>query len=714
MKTIGQDIYVPVEGLVELGVSENTLKSAFQRNSLRWQAIPDPADGRRRLVRYDTLADKYKAALKATLWGGFEPAEWLAMEAAKGDKREAGELAQLLHEACETLYMKWMLDYAPVVKQTDCKRLRERQQRCLARAAAVLEAIGKYYQNSGLAWRDNGPVKTAANWLKDEQGRYFPLKYVPMNPIVLKDKLVQVWLDGKEYTDVITLPRAGNDSRALHQEDSDVRAWCIQARMSGRNLAVAEIARRVRRACELTEKAMPSASWIQQLLAQPAIVRMTATSRWGVGSGRGDFYKGYIPTTRALYAGDCWQMDATRVNILPHTAPPAPSGGAKKSGKLQFLVVCVARDVYSGDILGVSFGVSENRWMYLDALKMAVKTAGYLPYELVHDKFPGHNTEEIETTWQLLAKLGVKRTVTAVATGKAQTERWFGTLQSVFLGREKYYYGEGIRSTRAYAHRSPEYLAKLRKEANEAGFDFDAAWQMAWRAICGYRHTLVSAYNKRKIDNTPAELHEMCEKPHVKNLELWETATLFWNQSTLKIRRNAVTLTVRKQEYMYAITDTRILNNFSELRIRYDESDLGTVLAFYPNSEVLIGELKLQQAINIYGPDADWSGFQKVKTANREYVLAQKEALRVELEGSRDLEGVLGEDTLLLGARVGKADIEGAETALLYEQMAVVSEALRGVVSSSAAVAPLPPAQAKVAKTDEAEIDIMAHIRSQW
>lgn len=671
MKQIGENIYLAVEEFVNTGVSEKTLHKGFFRDSPHWQSIEDPTDRRKRLVRYDTLADKYKERLRSGLWGGLEPLEWLESEKCRGESAKGGEVEKRLREACETLYMKWMYDYAPVVKHTADERLRVRQQRCLARAAAVLEGLGKYYIENNISWRESGPVKQATEWLKEQQGRYFPLKYVPMNAVVLKEKLREIWVEGQEYTSVISLPRQGNNNHAEHKEDVDVRAWCIQARMSGKNLTVAEIARRVRRACELTDKAVPSASWIQQLLAQPAVVRMCADSRWGRESGRGLFYKGYVPTTRALYAGDCWQMDGTRVNILPHNSPLTPNGGTKK---LQFLTIVAVRDVYSGDILGVSFGVSENRWMYLDALKMAVKTTGYLPYELVHDKFPGHNTEEMEVTWEVLRKMGVKRTVSAVATGKAQTERWFGTLQSVFLSREKYYYGEGIRSSRPYAHRSPEYLAKLRKEANQEGFDFDAAWQMAWSAVQAYRHTPIKSYSKKAIDATPSELHDNCEKAHVKTVEIWEQATLFWNQTTLQIRRNMVTLTVRKQEYLYSVPQA--LLNQKNLSIRYDESDLKTVVAFYEGTDVLAGELKLQEAVNIYGPEADWGAYQKINSEQKGYVSAQREALRLELEGSRDLESVLGEDTLLLGARVGKGDINGAEDAILFEQMALVSEAL--------------------------------------
>lgn len=188
-----------------------------------------------------------------------------------------------------------------------------------------------------------------------------------------------------------------------------------------------------------------------------------------------------------------------------------------------------------------------------------------------------------------------------------------------------------------------------------------------------------------QIDASPKDLHDACEKMHVRGLEIWEQATLFWNETTLQIRRNVLTLTVRKHEYEYPITDMGILNTYDKLTVRYDESDLSTVMAFAKG--VFLGELKERSRVQIFGPDAQWGEVNKIKAENAAYVAAQREALRQELEGMSALDDVIGEDIYLMGGRVPKSLLETSESEMLKEHMAIVSEALKTPSKTEKAVA---------------------------
>jgi hypothetical protein len=86
-----------------------------------------------------------------------------------------------------------------------------------------------------------------------------------------------------------------------------------------------------------------------------------------------------------------------RVNITSHT----------DDGKDKFLMVVAIRDVHSGDILGYSFDHSENRRVYENAMAMAVQKQVILPYEIVTDRFPGHNTSRNGRTICKNGTLGV-------------------------------------------------------------------------------------------------------------------------------------------------------------------------------------------------------------------------------------------------------------------------------------------------------------------
>ena len=179
------------------------------------------------------------------------------------------------------------------------------------------------------------------------------------------------------------------------------------------------IIRTIQNAYKVRGQKVPGRRWFgMKVFEQPKTKYLTATGRYGQGSRKAFEQTGYIPMQNALFAGDCWQVDATRVNMIEH---------AKDKGK-GFLFIVAVRDVYSGDLLGYNFDYSENRWAVMAALKMAVQNTGYLPYELVTDRFPGHNTDEVKRIMNSLKRMGTEVTITHRPTGKAHLERSFSTL----------------------------------------------------------------------------------------------------------------------------------------------------------------------------------------------------------------------------------------------------------------------------------------------
>jgi hypothetical protein len=124
---------------------------------------------------------------------------------------------------------------------------------------------------------------------------------------------------------------------------------------------------------------------------------------------------------------------------------------------------------------------------------------------LRHDKFPGHNTPQIEAMFSQLKEYDVKLTKTSVATGKAAVERSFGTLQSVFEMDRKEWVGQGIRSTRDYARPTQEYLSRTLKQLRVEGFDWEKAWMAENEVLTLANHTPYSFYSKKykNIEQSP-------------------------------------------------------------------------------------------------------------------------------------------------------------------------------------------------------------------
>jgi len=311
----------------------------------------------------------------------------------------------------------------------------------LASAAATLDAIVHWIKQEEINVKKNQFFESVALSVSS-----LDIRYLPTNWRRLKEKILEA-LSGVDVTQIIVPPRLGNNNASRNFEGI-IPSMVYAMRATGYNFTNAHIIRRVSLICELTERKAPSKSWFEQLLAKQETKVLTAVGRYGTNSRKAQTFKSYNPIAGAVFAGDAWQMDGTRINMV----------GWNEDGKSHFLYVVAVRDVMSGACIGVSFGEVEDRYMYINALKMAVQKAGYLPYNLVLDKFPGHNTEEWINVTEKLKNKGVQVQYTAKATGKAQVERWFGTLQTVFMMQSNYYYGEGIMSKRPYAHRSVEVL----------------------------------------------------------------------------------------------------------------------------------------------------------------------------------------------------------------------------------------------------------------
>jgi hypothetical protein len=667
MQKVADIWYCAIDELVDkCQISYEAIKKGTLRSSDQWQSIKDPSDRRRLLIRYDTLADKYRSVVRRQLCNGFEPWD-------KPIERTVDPLSQRsIAERCEIACTETFRRFLALYPTSDTGRAALKTQTCLARAAAIVELIGNYIIEQDIDPRSYAPYKEVEAWFNTDGNYdfYFPKgsQYLPLNLIRLKEKVVarfgSVGVEQLPITDVIHLPRQGNKSRDKFASDPELMAWIMMARSKETNDSNAYVIRKISEVCRIVGREVPSASWFAQVLVSNKVKQLTAKRRFGADTANAGRYTHSITMARAMYAGDCWMMDATRVNIIEHETT--------EKGKFAFLFVIVVRDAYSGDVVGCHFDTKEDRWGYSNALKMAVKTTGYLPHTLVYDRFPGHITDEMQTILSSFEAKGVHLVCTHKATGKALLERWFDTLQTVFLSNSRYYYGEGIRSTRVYAHRSPDYLVKIRKEARSIGFDFDQAWQDAWQRVEEYRQTPLSHYSKthRNLHLSPATLHKQSEKPNVIGVELWEQASLFWMTKVLDIRRNRIEHDVHGVRYEYPIYDVNVIYAYSRVAVRYEEADPTRVMLFPVDSEgrvadMLICELTHSAPIAMYGPDAD-AGRLAGRMAKIDKVEQQKAA---DLDALMQGATVDPEYLLNMGGRVPKDEFESVQTSVLYEQM---------------------------------------------
>lgn len=481
-------------------------------------------------------------------------------------------------------------------------------------------------------------------------------QYLPHNPLRLKEKVNILERTDHIVTDIIFQPRKGMQN-ALQYDDPVLFAWFFYLRANGANFSNAHIIRQVWAACDRTGRKKPSETWCKVLLSRPYTKFLTAEGRFG-SSKNSNEYRPYIPFEDALYAGDCWQIDATRVNIIAHETKDSDGNTIQKH-----LMAVVVRDVMSGDILGYSLTYSENKTSFARALQMAVKRAGYLPYEIVTDKFPGHNTPENKALIERLETLGVKVRFTHLATDKASVERWFGTFQSVVLMGSKYYYGEGITSKRLTAHRSPEYLENLRAESKRAKFNLVEAIDECESLLEHWRNLKYSTYSRKhkNFHKSPKELHEESEKKNIISINRLNFSMLFDRKVEVTIRNSGqfhLEVLGVKYHYMISEKDFNVIANYQNERVvvSYDMEDLSEVYLWKKSGVLLFSLCSVKEFKKVikYGPSAELGRISQAKARQRRIKEMQK------TEYNRIISDV-GEEALLMGIHTNKNEVNTFE-----------------------------------------------------
>lgn len=524
----------------------------------------------------------------------------------------------------------------------------EVQRPALAKACAVIDFIldhkDSYPGTKNRLYKDLEPVL-----------KKLDLQYIPHHHLRLKEKIDELFAtESLSIPDIIKLPRAGN-SNSMVFADPQLVSWALQLRSMPKNYSNDYIIRKITDMCSLTGKRVPSRRWFGQNIFELPGTKFLTSKRFG-SSRKSHIHKSYIPTEGALYAGDCWEMDATRVNIIGHTVEIVDEITGKKKKVEKFLMVVAIRDVHSGDIVGYSFDHSENRRVYTDAIAMAVKNTGYLPYEIITDRFPGHNTPEVETLFARMEALGVKIEISHNANDKAGVERFFRTLQQITMPDSDFFYGDGIMTRSLSAFRSPEYLEGIKKESKKAGFDMYAAVEESTFIIETFRDTLYSKYSRKhsKVNLSPRQLHDQSEKPHVIEVSDATISMLFGlKKKNIQIRNNGQIETEIygvKMHYFISPAYYDVIKNYhlESVVLSYDIEDL-SVVYLWENHGILLKSLC----------EAEFFVPAKTKGPNKnlqQIGVAKAREKAIESLKSIDYEQTIGEENYMLG-KYGKKDI---------------------------------------------------------
>ena len=547
------------------------------------------------------------------------------------------------------------------------------KQQDIATSAAIIHEASVFVSMNKISFSKSAFFEKLANEIEIQQ-----IKYLPKTWRNLRDKIKE-YASGTPITDIIGAKNKGNQNRTKHANNKVLESWLITLLESQKNFSAAYVFRQIRRMSVQHGMAdFPSVRWISDYLAKPETQYITQ-QRYGANSRFNHKLRAYVPTQSALFAGDCWQIDGTRVNIIDHKATYINKAGKKVTGQ-KFLYIIAVRDVMSGMPLGWEYCYEESETAVTNALAMAVRNAGYLPYEFIYDRFPGHNTNEWKRIETLMRMAGTIMTVTYKAEGKPHIERWWGTLQDVFMMDSDLYYGEGIKSTRRYAHRSKEYVASMRKWASDNKFNYDDACKETDNIVNRYLNTPFSEYSKKfaSIDQSPAQLHEESDKPNTYPITDYNWCLLFGLNKEVSISNYMIKTDIDSVTHYYGIDDCDVIAKYTGVKLTncFDYEDLSTVHLFDGNEYV--GSFAEITPAQRFGPNKDMRAVGKLNSI-AERVNADRKAKRAKIKEVElvEVDEDYSEVSMMQGGMIPKHNYEDAETAYLLDEWQDESEDIR-------------------------------------
>ena len=548
-----------------------------------------------------------------------------------------------------------------------------KKQKALAQAASIIHEAKQYIEIKGISYNKSAFFDKLANEIALQD-----LKYLPKTWRNLRDK-IQEYANGAKINELVNPKNETNKNGAKFINNDAITGWLVELAASQHNYSAAFIFRKIRSMCEQHNISQtPSLRWVSDSIVKPEM-QYLISKRFGAGSRFNHKYRAYTPTQSALFAGDCWQIDGTRVNIIDHKGTWIDKDGKKKTGN-KFLYIIAIRDVMSGEVLGWEYCYEESAQAVINAIANAVRYTGYLPYELAYDRFPGHNTEDWAWVEHNMRRMGVRMTVTHKAEGKGNIERWFGTLQSVFMMESDLFYGEGVKSTRKAAHRSKEYVTAMRQWASKNSFNFDDACRETDNILNNHSNTPYSAYSRKfaSIKQSPAELHKESDKPNVTPISEHEFCYMFGLRKQVSIRNNMIQTQIENATYYYGIDECDLIEKYTGVKLLncFDYEDLSRVHLY--DNEIYLGTYDAITPVQRFGPNKDMRAVGTMKAIdkkNDENRRAKIAAIAEKKTALLQEQEVTSEVGMLQGGQIKKHVYETAETKYLQELWDVDEEA---------------------------------------
>ena len=223
------------------------------------------------------------------------------------------------------------------------------------------------------------------------------------------------------------------------------------------------------------------------------------------------------------------------------------------------LLIFAIMDSFSGYVV-IEIGEVEDYNLIRRTFEKFLSFTGYkMPMEVVSDGHTSSQSRYFETFRKYLKDNKVTWVVTPNPRRKSQLERWFGTLQQIYLTKIVGYVGEGIKSRRKDAHPSEEVLMIVK--SREYLKNRNELIRLLYSAVDDYN---TNAHFKDAA--SPLDLYHLKKPINFIQLQDFHLPYFFWDKHEVSIHGSMIILRrtiadkVKRWFYRKAEFDFSLLN----------------------------------------------------------------------------------------------------------------------------------------------------------
>lgn len=449
----GRVLCVGVPQLVECGVSENTLKSAFKRQRTgEVYCWSHHKEGREVFVHYDGMAEKYKTLVNKVLCGNVEAHLWV-------ENMEAAALEKKLSSVKKSLASMVEVSAADMAELTGMELFIPADVQRIARAAGWLRLWRRMDVKTARKYGFTSVKEVQAELFKqclNEQTKGFLKFPKAINNERVLDRKAREY--EKEGLDSLVAGYFGNVNR--EKMNGQTHAILMQLASEQVKYSFEDIGLMYNEQAEGLELPKMTVSAIKQHLNTPKHKKVWYYMRHGKLVGNLDIQP-MIDREPVSKPDLLWSLDGTTMQLY-YKKLVKDKKGNDKWAVFSDLYAYFVTDACTSAIIGYSVAFSESSSLVVEALRNTVDTWGYNPFQMNYD----NGSANIENTVSaLIDNMTHVNFPCMKESGRSKTvESVIGHFQQRELRKLKNFKGGNITTKSHNSTANPELLKELAKD----------------------------------------------------------------------------------------------------------------------------------------------------------------------------------------------------------------------------------------------------------